>query len=549
MSSERILQNRLRKAVKTLRRQNKGHTGALIKRSLPEHSLVNRYGGGFIAVSFAIALSYPFIAEGKNGDLGRCWAGLAFVMLHLVFYFHVRLRRSLFEDQDLQTLAVLPADLSWLAQRQFKRAMSGGWWPVSLVCLTFIAIGLMLGLQGWSWLVSALVAPLFLIFSLATGYLIGLWPLVLRALLLILVSGWVLCLASIQIEWLRNSVLESISESGALLSVLVPTGWMARFWWGLCVDGHSAQLGFLLPILGLIVLAWRGRADYALVLKKSLEARLAFSYAEPPDWFSNEDRDAFAASLTSPKLTGLSEIEERIKERRFLRCTPEGEPTALDSWFWARLSERSKAVAKWIWSGFWLGLGRAWLRAALWLVAVWVGCWLIKGQYPNALIWLYAIGLFKAVGAGGGYGQSAFASSRFDSAPIKAQEVLWHQGRLVGLSLAMSAPLLLAHALLISVMRDASPADAFSWWLHGTLALAALGIWWSGDMGGVAIRGWRIVSWMVKYGTIVMMVPVALYALIQGGSSAWVASLICLCLGLAKSYYFCWLHNSVRIDL
>jgi hypothetical protein len=174
---------------------------------------------------------------------------------------------------------------------------------------------------------------------------------------------------------------------------------------------------------------------------------------------------------------------------------------------------------------------------------------LIKGQYPNALIWLYAIGLFKAVGAGGGYGQSAFASSRFDSAPIKAQEVLWHQGRLVGLSLAMSAPLLLAHALLISVMRDASPADAFSWWLHGTLALAALGIWWSGDMGGVAIWGWRIVSWMVKFGTIVMMVPVALYALIQGGSSAWVASLICLCLGFAKSYYFCWLHNSVRIDL
>jgi hypothetical protein len=549
MSSERILQIRLRKAVKTLRRQNKGHTGARIKRPLPEHSLITRYGGGFIAFSCAIALSYLFIAAGKNGDLGQCWVGLAFVMLNLVFYFHVRLQRSLFEDHDLQTLAALPADLRWLVRRQFKRALSGGWWPVLLVCLTFIVIGLMLALHGWSWLVSALVAPLFLIFSLATGYLIGLSPLILRALRLILVSGWVLCLASIQIEWVRHRVLAAMSESGALLSVLVPTGWMARFWWGLCADGHSAQLGFLLPILGLIVLAWCRRADYGFMLKKSLEARLAFSHAEPPDWFSNEDREAFAASLTSPKLIGLSEIEERIKERKFLKRTLEGEPTAIDSWFWTRLGERSKTVARWIWGGFWLGLGRAWLRAALWLVAIWMGCWLIKGHYPNALIWLYAIGFFKAVGAGGGYGQSAFASARFDSAPIKAQEVLWHQGRLVGLSLAMSAPLLFAHALLISVMRDASPADAFSWWLHGTLALAALGIWWSGDMGGVAIRGWRIVSWMVKYGTLVMMVPVALYALIQGGSSAWVASLICLCLGLAKSYYFCWLHNSVRVDL
>ncbi|MBI2929202.1 MAG: hypothetical protein HYY24_26355 [Verrucomicrobia bacterium] len=185
------------------------------------------------------------------GQLGlvTCWC------IGWSLYYAALLRAHLY-SYDALVLAVLPLPPDAVFRQQWKQFRLGTWWTLVDVGVAFSVIGALTAAAPPAWLAALSALGLHWLGTLAlAGLLVTFWPkapygLGYQALLFLLFG------IAIAGQWVAPPLLGLLDKLTPALQWAPPFGWI-NFAVRRVVESEWSALGFLFPILGLLLLALR----------------------------------------------------------------------------------------------------------------------------------------------------------------------------------------------------------------------------------------------------------------------------------------------------
>jgi hypothetical protein len=416
---ERQLRRSVKRAVKASRSLKKQVHAA----NKPRNFVLLR---PLISVGFAGVVALVF---NKSGHLTTALGLMTAWTFGCLFIQAQGLRFRLYTPGDLQPLSLLPFANETIFQWEFQKFFRASWWLLTDLLLGYAALGFFHEFSVGQWsgaLVSAGVTWAIVV-ALA---IIGIthrpqWPYQLFAGLFVMVAFAFVPLQGV----IAAPALIVLDRLAPELNLVLPTGWPASLFEILSGEAHWKTLGLLVPLLGVLAAVKPSLAQ--------LRAGYQFHEAvlpEAPDIIPGEVHDEIPAHQGDPaRRLGLSEIEDLIQSRAFLRPFSWQTNGILERWLWAWLTPREQVLAEFAFPGG-VYLTSPWLNIARNLTFVALAASLAKFFAAAASVWVLSAGGFvlfsqvlnRIAGTGAAFQTSLAGGARiplYSSLPIGYREL------------------------------------------------------------------------------------------------------------------------------
>jgi hypothetical protein len=299
------------------------------------------------------------------------------------------LRSRLYAPGDLQPLFLLPFPKETIFQWEFQKFFRASWWLLADLVIGYSVVGCLTGFSVPQWFGGLFSA------SMTWGLVVSLailaiayrpqWPYQMFAGFFVMVAfAFVPLHGSIGRPALM--LLDSIAPQ---LNLLLPTGWPASLFEILSGQASWKTLGLFVPMLGIFA-----GVKPALASLRAGYHLHEVVVPEASDIIPGEDHDAIS-TRPSENLArlGLTEIEELIQSRAFLRGFSWLEKGPLERWLWAWLSPREKVLAEFAFPGG-VRLSSPWVNIARSLTFAALAASVAKFFAPAVTAWVLAAGGF-----------------------------------------------------------------------------------------------------------------------------------------------------------
>ncbi len=547
MKAEREMMRRLDGAVRSLREHHRATpSGEIIRRRDPENSPIVRYGVAFLVFAIFSTASFEFVKFAKAGETGIALAGLSFLLLNLSVYFAARIIWALWSHRDIAELASLPADVRWVLWRQMRCALPGAALFGVILFLCLLTYASAQRLDAWRFAGLIGMSPVIVASTIALAVLLACWPVARTIAHFSLGIGWIAMISAMYQETGREIVKHTLAASGEWLSLLIPTGWCVRSALAFVLTGHESWLWFLLLVLVLMGAVALCMTRLMFITKLALDHRLVVTIAEAPVWMEGAARDEFIEALSKHDKADETEIRKAIAGREFLMPLPQGKPSLVDRLFWSTLNEEFKRVSLWICGDRWPRLGRRWVSSLAWLLVFW-GIALVTRQWlPQLTFFVLVMGALRGARLDGGASPLDSAGIIHD-APLKPRVTMFLTAWFGLCDLAISLPLVIAHAAFIAWLKDIALHQAITWGVCLMLGVLALRIGRQ-CVSSRSIGWWRPLRWLAWALSICFILTLASASVTTGGLAMvalWIAILL---LAVANAAFHCWLLESMRAE-
>ena len=556
---EKALRRRVKETVAaspTLRREAR-----TVRRARKEYGLGQTFR---VALSIGVGV-LAWLAGLATKHAATALAVVTLWMLFLLFTHAQRLLGTLYGENDLSALSLLPVSNATIFRWQFQKFVRRSIMSFLDLLCGLSAIAWCLQFPTLKWLAVPPIAALTWLTLLALAMLLAIYfpsfpyPIVSAVAPII---GLALFFAR---EYVGPPLLAALDRAAPHLNVVLPIGWPVSLFQLLLPETSWLIATLLLPTAAIIWTITRSMSR----LQNTYEFH-EIVIGEAPDLVPEDAAAQAAISETSangqPFHIGVTAIEDIIRARHFMAAPQWRERGWFEGLLWRWLTAREKALAEFVFpDGFiitnaWKGIAKTFLiTMALALVAGYV--------LPTARNWMLGIGLFitgcQALGrmldAGRAF-QAILCSGvnipMYAVYPIGYREL----GRLLMKYATVQAPALLAITVFASVLIAAviKQPIAMGAIIGCKLAILAVGARAfalalsfsanTNDTSGFRVRVFALIG-LIVFGGI-------LFLLLAGAGLAWptqwMAWLFCLA-AVAQSYaffrFYGWFYNRARFDL
>ena len=299
------------------------------------------------------------------------------------------LRFRLYTPGDLQPLFLLPFDKETIFQWEFQKFFRASWWLLADLVLGYSAVGFFMefSMAQWPGAIVSVALTWAIVVALA---IIGIayrpqWPYHFFAGFFVMVAFGFVPLHGV----IAAPALAVLDRLAPELNLVLPSGWPASLFEIISGQAHWKTLGLLVPMLGVFAAVKPALA--------SLSAGYKFHEVvlpEAQDIMPHEVQGQIdARDREGPRRVGLSEIEELIQSRTFLRPWSWQGNGILERWLWAWLTPREQTLAEFAFPGG-VFLTSPWLGIARNLTIVALAASVVKFFAAAASVWVLSVGGF-----------------------------------------------------------------------------------------------------------------------------------------------------------
>ncbi len=539
----------LQREARTVRRWRKEYSVGLIVR---------------VGISVGVGALAWFVGS-KTQHPATALAVVTLWMFYLLFTHAERLLETLYSEDDLSALSLLPATNATIFRWQFQKFVrKSGMSLLDLLC-GLTAVAWWLEVPPLRWLAVLPIAALAWLTLLALAMLLAIYfPSFPYAIVTAVVPiiGFALFFARV---YVGPPLLAMLDRAAPHLNVVLPVGWPISLFQLLLPETSWLIATLLLPTAAII---WTMR--YSMSRLQGTYEFHEIVVGEAPDLIPEEAAAEAAiseASSTDQRFRiGVTAIEDIIRARHFMAAPPWGERGRFEGLLWRWLTAREKALAEFVFPDGFI-ITSAWKRIAKTFVITMLLAVVSAYVFPTARNWMLGIGLFitgfQALGRVLDAGR-AFQAIRCSGVNIPMYAVYPIGYRELGTLLmkyaTVQAPALLAFTVFASVLTMAviQQPIAMGAIIGCKLAILvvgarafALALSFSSNTNDTSGFGLHVVALIasIVFGGI-------LFLLLAGASlvwpTQWLGWIFCLC-AVAESYAFFrvygWFYNRTRFDL